>query len=242
MAETGERPAALELRRVHKAYAEGGTCHQVLEGVSAVIVAGEFIAVVGPSGSGKSTLLNLLAGLDRPDRGQVLIEGRDISGESDRTRTLLRRTGMGFVFQFFNLIEGLTVRENLRLPLELQGVVSAADDERLHALLDRVGLWGRRDSFSDRLSGGERQRVALLRALVHRPRIVFADEPTGNLDEVASRGALTLMRELVTDFAATLVMVTHSMSAAGYADRVLSLNAGRLESSEEASGSSERPV
>jgi putative ABC transport system ATP-binding protein len=219
---------AIELRGVVKSYVEGDSRHLVLAGVSERFGAGQIAVVLGRSGCGKSTLLNLVAGIDLPDSGDVLVDGEAINAMSDLDRTLYRRR-VGFVFQFYNLVPTLTVEENLLLPVELaRGTVDAAGRSRAAALLARVGLGDRGASFPDRLSGGEQQRVALARALVHAPRLLLADEPTGNLDEDTGESVLALMETLCREDGLTLIMATHSRAVADVADRVLRLEHGRL--------------
>ncbi len=226
-------PAPLiQLDRVSRSFREGGVERPVLSEVTASIGAGELAVILGRSGSGKSTLLNLIAGIDLPSSGRVLVDGRDLGALSERERTLFRRDRLGFVFQFFNLIPTLTVEENLLLPLELAGKVAADDRERALALLDRVGLGDRRRSFPDRLSGGEQQRVAVARALAHDPPLVIADEPTGNLDLETGIEVLELLDSLVRSRGKTLVMVTHAREVMGLADRVFTLTEGALLESE----------
>jgi putative ABC transport system ATP-binding protein len=186
------------------------------------------VAILGPSGSGKSTLLNLVSGIDLPDRGVVRIGDVDVTGLSERERTLLRRERVGFVFQFFNLLPTLTVLENLLLPAELAGRTGAEEHARARALLERVGLGERGDAFPDRLSGGEQQRVAIARALAHRPGLILADEPTGNLDEDTGEQVAALLDELVAGQGSTLVVVTHSRDLAARMDRVLRVDHGGL--------------
>ncbi len=212
---------------VKKRFREGDAVHVVLDGASATIGRGEFVALLGPSGSGKSTILNLLGGIELPDAGTVRVAGRDIAQLDETARTLFRRRSIGFVFQFFNLIPTLTVLENLLLPLELNGLDGGAAEAR--ALLERVGLADRAPSFPDRLSGGEQQRVAIARALIHRPELVLADEPTGNLDEDTGDRVIDVLEDLARGDGRTLVVVTHSEELARRADRVLRLNHGRLE-------------
>jgi len=219
---------ALRLRGIERAFREGNEVRTVLRGLDLDVAAGEFVALLGPSGSGKSTLLNLIAGIDVPDAGIVEVDGVAVHTLSERERTLLRRDRMGFIFQFFNLIPTLTVEENLLLSLELAGMVSAEGVARARMLLAEVGLTGRERSWPDRLSGGEMQRVALARALVHRPALVLADEPTGNLDRRTGERVLDLLVSLVRESGTTLVMATHSEAAAGRADRVFELADGRL--------------
>ena len=218
----------LELRNVTRTFDEGGKSRSVLRGANAEVQRGEIAVLIGRSGSGKSTLLHLIAGMDRPTAGDVLLEGVSVPGLSEHERTLLRRRRIGFVFQFFNLIPTLTVEENLRLPLELSGKTSAADFERARALLAEVGLADRGGAFPDRLSGGEQQRVAVARALVHDPAIVLADEPTGNLDLETGLQVLALLDRLTRQAGKTLIMVTHSREVIGLADRLFKLDEGRL--------------
>jgi len=202
--------------------------HRVLDGVDLAIGARGSVAIIGRSGSGKSTLLNLLCGIDRADSGTIELDGRDVGALGEPERTLYRRRNVGFVYQFFNLIPTLDAEENVRLPLELNGVRTAEARRRSEAMLARVGLADRSRSSVDTLSGGEQQRIAIARALVHEPRLVLADEPTGNLDEATAREIAPLLTELTASGRAMLVMVTHDRSLAAAADRVLELRAGRL--------------
>jgi putative ABC transport system ATP-binding protein len=219
--------SVLSANQLRKAYAMGGQNVQALDGVSFDILQGEFVAVMGPSGSGKSTLLHLLGGLDRPTDGEVTLAGKAISLLNDRQLTLVRRRNIGFVFQFFNLIPTLTAEENILLPLIIDGKKAGAYHERLEALLEMVGLTGRRDHKPDQLSGGEQQRVALARALITEPAIVLADEPTGNLDSKTGKAMMELLRESCKDRNQAIIMVTHDPRAASYADRVVFLRDGR---------------
>ena len=218
----------LRLEHVTKSFQEGGYSRHVLLSVDAEFGRGESAAIVGESGSGKSTLLNLISGIDRADSGSIWLEGRDLTRLDERDRTLYRRHHVGFIFQFFNLLPTLTVEENVVLPLELIGVNGMAAAQRAHALLDAVGLADRGKTFPDRLSGGEQQRVAIARALIHDPRLVLADEPTGNLDEDTGHQILTLLDRLTRRAGKNLILVTHSQDAASYADRILYLREGRL--------------
>jgi putative ABC transport system ATP-binding protein len=197
-----------------------------LGGVSLEIPAGQFAAVMGPSGSGKSTLMHILAGLDRPTSGTVSIDGTDITTLNDKKLTLLRRHNIGFIFQFFNLLPTLTAEENILLPLQIAS--TKPDAEWVEALIQRVGLGDRRNHRPAELSGGQQQRVAIARALVSRPTVIFADEPTGNLDSNTSGEILTVLREAVDDYQQTTVMVTHDAGASAIADRVLFLDDGLI--------------
>jgi putative ABC transport system ATP-binding protein len=219
----------VRIRNLSKAYMEGGRSHAVLRDVTLDLEPGESVALLGPSGSGKSTLLNLISGMDAPDRGRVEVSGTDLTTLNERDRTLFRRSHVGFVFQFFNLIPTLSVQENLLLPLELAGRIDAEHRARADALLSTVGLAGREGAFPDRLSGGEQQRVAVARALVLRPALVLADEPTGNLDREAGEVVLDLLDELVREEGSALMTVTHSRRVAERADRILVLRDGRVE-------------
>jgi putative ABC transport system ATP-binding protein len=218
----------IELRGLRKSYHEGETEHLVLADATGVVGRGELVVLVGPSGSGKSTLLNLISGIDLPSAGEVVIDGVVVTALGERERTLFRRRSIGFVFQAFNLIPTLTVAENLRLPLELNGRGGAREEARIAGLLERVGLADRARSFPDRLSGGEQQRVAVARALVHDPVLVLADEPTGNLDAEAAEEVLTLLDALTRGAGKTMLVATHSPRVLRLADRVLALRAHRL--------------
>jgi len=209
---------------VRKVFGEGPNRVEALRGVDLDLPSGEYTAIMGPSGSGKSTLMHCLAGLDSVDGGSVWVGPRDVSAMSDRERTLLRRDHVGFVFQAFNLVPSLTALENITLPLALAG--RHPEDAWLDRLVDITGLGDRLHHTPSELSGGQQQRVAVARALVTRPSIVFADEPTGNLDSRSSAGLLGFLRSCVTDLAQTIVMVTHDPVAASYADRVVFLADG----------------
>jgi putative ABC transport system ATP-binding protein len=200
----------------------------VLDQLQLEVGSGEYIAIVGESGSGKSTLLNLIAGLDRPDVGSVIIDGADIAHMHDDARTLTRRSKLGFVFQAFHVLPHLSVLQNVTLPLVLLGELPEAREQRARELLAEVGLCGREDSMPRELSGGELQRVAVARALVHRPALVLADEPTGNLDPDTATVVLDLLAREIRSRRAAGVLVTHSEAAAATADRVLRLDHGRL--------------
>ena len=218
----------LELRDVHHGYSEAGAWREVLRGVDLDVGEGGQLALVGQSGSGKSTLLHLIGGLDAAKSGRIRFEGRDLTDMGEPERTLWRRRHIGFIYQFFNLIPTLTVLENVLLPLELNGVAEAAGRRAALRLLEEVGLADRAESYPDRLSGGEQQRVAIIRALIHEPRLVLADEPTGNLDSATGEQVLDLLDRLVRARGRTLILVTHSAEVARRADRVVRLVDGRL--------------
>ena len=242
----------VRLENLSKDYTEGGQTRTILHGANASFAEGEFVAIRGRSGSGKSTLLNLLAAIDTPTGGDIYMavkpttdDGRQTTDDrrqpsviersevcitrlSPRDRTLFRRDNIGFVFQFFNLIPTLTVLENVLLPAELAGANGAGPTTRALELLDHVGLADRRAVFPDKLSGGEQQRVAIARALVQNPRLVLADEPTGNLDDATGNTVMALLDQMTRQAGKTLIMVTHSRKLAALADRVLTIEGGQL--------------
>jgi putative ABC transport system ATP-binding protein len=207
-------------------YGEGDTAVEALRGVSLGIEAGRMTAIMGPSGSGKSTLMHLLAGLDTPTKGSIAIDGIEITNLSEKKLTKLRRDTIGFVFQFFNLLPMLTAEENVTLPLEIAG--KKIDKKWLDDLLETVGIADRRHHRPAELSGGQQQRVAVARALVTKPKVLFADEPTGNLDSQSSKEVLQLLRRSVDEWGQTIVMVTHDAGAAAMADRILFIADGRI--------------
>jgi len=218
--------AAVEARDLTRTYGEGSTAVEALRGVDLEVRAGELVAVMGPSGSGKSTLMHILAGLDKPSTGTVMIAGTEITNLDDSQLTRLRRKHIGFVFQFFNLLPMLDAEENVLLPLSIAG--EKPDKEWLDELLTRMGIDKRRDHRPSELSGGEQQRVAIARSLVSRPTILFADEPTGNLDSKTGGEILDLIRDSVDSYGQTTVMVTHEPRAASTADRILFLSDGLI--------------
>ena len=226
--------AEVSLAQVSRAFQEGGRTRDVLRALSFEVGEGELVALLGRSGSGKSTLLNLIAGIDRPSSGRIVIDGREVSAMDERARTLFRRDHIGFVFQFFNLISTLTVEENVRLPLELAGASVSGARGEAQRLLEAVQLGDRGAQFPDRLSGGEQQRVAIARALVNQPAVVLADEPTGALDAETGRLVLGLLIELSRRRQTTVILVTHSAEVARAADRVLVLEDGKIEARSEA--------
>ena len=219
----------LEVRGITKSYG-GPSGRRVLDGLDFVVRPGEYVAITGESGVGKSTLLNLVAGLDVPDSGQILLEGRDLAGLDETARTRLRRARMGFVFQAFHLLPHLTVARNVGLPLALNGAAGPTAERRVQELLAAVGLEHRAGSLPRELSGGEMQRVAVARALVHRPALVLADEPTGNLDPDNAAVILEMLRAQIKRDSAAGVLVTHSATAAATTDRICELTRDGLRS------------
>lgn len=218
----------IELTGLNRSFQEGEKIHQVLQDLDAEFTKGEVVGLSGRSGSGKSTLLNIISGIDRPDKGKVLVSGMSLTDMSETDRTVFRRRNIGFVYQAFNLIPTLTVEENIRLVLELNGINDQQGDMRVEKLLNAVNLADRAGSFPDLLSGGEQQRVAIARALIHRPRIVLADEPTGNLDDRTASVVLHMLHDLVRKEGSLMIIATHSDTVAAGCDRVLSLRDGRL--------------
>jgi len=221
----GQVVQAVDLSR---RFGEGAAAVDALVGVTIGFERGRFVAIMGPSGSGKSTLMHILAGLDKPTSGTVILDGEEITSLGDRELTELRRDKLGFVFQFFNLLPVLTAEENLVLPLSIAG--RKPDREWVERLMRTVGLEDRRTHRPSELSGGQQQRVAVARALVSKPTVVFADEPTGNLDSKASDDVLLLLRQAVDEFGQTVIMVTHDPAAAAHADRLLVLRDGQIVS------------
>jgi putative ABC transport system ATP-binding protein len=217
----------LVVRDLSKSYG-GARPRAVLRGVSLDVRQGEYVAIMGESGVGKTTLLNIIAGLDPPDRGGVLLDGKDVAALDDVSRTRLRRSSIGFVFQAFHLLPHLTVEQNVGLPLSLNGVEETQAAERMAEILEAVGLAAAAGAYPRELSGGELQRVAIARALVHRPLLLLADEPTGNLDADTARQVLTLLRNQVKRQSASGILVTHSTLAAATADRILVLTSEGL--------------
>jgi putative ABC transport system ATP-binding protein len=209
----------ISLEKVDKFYGQ----EHILRGITLEIGKGEFVSITGSSGSGKSTLLNLIGGMDRPDRGRIIIDGEAISSCSEEDLTLYRRKKIGFIFQFFNLLPNITVFENIRMPLLLNGI----DDEgRVISIIQRVGLRGKEGSFPFELSGGQQQRVAIARALVHAPEIILADEPTGSLDSHTGEEIMELIKELSSEAGKTVVLVTHEAYLEKFADRTLKIRDG----------------
>jgi putative ABC transport system ATP-binding protein len=224
--ESGANGAVVVAHDLTRRYGQGQTCVDALRGVSVEIKKGELTAVMGPSGSGKSTLMHILAGLDKPSSGTVAIDGIELTTLGDTDLTKLRREHIGFVFQFFNLLPMLNAEENIKLPLTIAG--EKPDDEWFDQLTESVGLQDRLDHRPAELSGGQQQRVAIARALVSRPTVLFADEPTGNLDSKTGGEILDLLNESVGELGQTIVMVTHEARAASIANRVLFLADGLI--------------
>jgi len=218
----------IQLSHVCRHFIEGDKRHVVLNDVNASFTGGQAIAIRGRSGSGKSTLLNLISGIDAPDSGEVEVAGHRLNQLSERDRTLFRREHIGFIYQAFNLVSTLTVADNIRLVLELNRIPDREAATRIEELLVAVGLPDRANSYPDVLSGGEQQRVAIARALCHRPSIILADEPTGNLDDRTAEQVLALLDALLKNHGATMIVATHSASVADYCDRILELHDGQL--------------
>ena len=213
----------IEIRNVCKSFGTKDNRTQVLDNVSLSVREGEFISLMGASGSGKSTLLYLLGGLDTPDSGEIYLCGRDISKMRDKELSKLRREGLGFVFQFFNLVQNLTVEDNSLLPLVMDGQSPKEYRDRLDSILDTVGLSDKRRSYPSELSGGQQQRCAVARSVIYSPQILLADEPTGNLDSKSGSGIMELFRRICDENGITILMVTHSAECASYSDKVVNL-------------------
>lgn len=211
----------IRLEGVEKYYGD----HRVLKGINLEVQRGEFVSIMGSSGSGKSTLLNLIGGMDRPEKGRIVVNGEDISSYADEELTLYRRKKIGFIFQFFNLLPNITALENISMPLLLNGT---EDDEKADVFISRVGLRGKENSYPYQLSGGEQQRVAIARALIHDPEIILADEPTGSLDSETGKIIMDLIRQLTEETKKTVLLVTHESYIADYAKRTARIRDGVL--------------
>jgi len=225
---------AVTIKQLHHAYNRSTNERKIVNELFLNVENGETVAVVGRSGSGKSTLLNIIGGLEPVQQGHVQVLGNTLNEMSDSARTALRRTHIGFIYQAFNLIPTLNVADNITLPLALAGITSTDRNDALQPVLDAIGLEGRGEDYPDVLSGGEQQRVAIARALIHKPAIVLADEPTGNLDAQSGRRILSLLESLVSEQNSSLLLVTHSVEVARIADRVLIMTNGQLEPAEAA--------
>jgi putative ABC transport system ATP-binding protein len=225
---TDQPSTVVRCEGLKRRYGEGPAAVDALRGVDLEFPRGQLTSIVGPSGSGKSTLMHLLAGLDRPTEGRVWIDGTEITSLADDELTQLRRDKLGFVFQFFNLVPVLDAEENVVLPLRIAG--EKPDPAWVDSILERVGIADRRTHRPAELSGGQQQRVAIARALISRPAVVFADEPTGNLDSTSSAQVLDVLRASVDELGGTVIMVTHDPRVAAYADRVVLLVDGRISS------------
>lgn len=222
------RKTAIEAVNIRKEFNVGGTANRVLKDLSLEVMQGEFVSIMGQSGSGKSTLLYILGGLDQPTNGKVLMNGTDISHFNDEKMSMIRRRNIGFVFQFYNLIPNLNVEENIMLPLLLDGKKMKAYKEQLDQILEVVGLEDRRKHTPRELSGGQQQRVAIARALIANPEILFADEPTGNLDSKTGAEIMGLLKDINRKIGQTIIMVTHSREAAGCSDRIIKVQDGTI--------------
>lgn len=225
--------AAIAIDQLSHAYNRATKAHKIIDALCLTINKGETVAVVGRSGSGKSTLLNIIGGLEPVQQGEVQVLDQSLANLTDSQRTALRRKHIGFIYQAFNLIPTLTVGDNITLPLVLTGVKASNRHAELQPLLKAVGLDGRENDYPDVLSGGEQQRVAIARALIHKPALVLADEPTGNLDAQSGRQILGLLQSLVSEHQSSLVLVTHSLEVAGIADRTLIMSHGQLKSAQQ---------
>lgn len=234
--------AAIEARQLTKVFGFGTTRVEALRGLDLVVATGDFVAVMGPSGSGKSTLLHVIAGLDPPTSGQVLVGGEDIGQLSDDQLTVLRRRKIGFIFQAFNLLDVLSAEENVALPLVIDGVAESEAQRRARVTLDQVGMAHRAQHRPSELSGGEQQRVAIARALVTEPVVLMADEPTGNLDSANGDQVMQLLRGLVDRGQQTIFMVTHDAQHATLADRLILLRDGRIVDEKRQRGKSDARV
>lgn len=218
----------IEIKNIEKSFGTGENRFQVLKDISFAAKKGEFISLMGASGSGKSTLLYLLGGLDYPDSGEIILGGKDIARMNDKELSKFRRSKLGFVFQFFNLVQNLSVEDNIMLPLIMDGKNPKKYADKLSEILEITGLGDKRKSFPNQLSGGQQQRCAVARAVIYQPDILLADEPTGNLDSKSGEDIMKLFRKINKEKEITILMVTHSDKCAAYADRITTLSDGRL--------------
>lgn len=218
----------IEIKNICKSFGEKDNRTQVLKNVSLCVNKGEFISLMGASGSGKSTLLYLIGGLDSPDSGEIFLGGKNLAGMKDRELSKIRRSSMGFVFQFFNLVQNLSVEDNIMLPLIMDGRNPKKYADKLTEILDIVGLSDKRKNFPNQLSGGQQQRCAIARSVIYEPEILLADEPTGNLDSKSGKEIMELFSKLGREKGITILMVTHSEESASYADRIITLSDGQI--------------
>ena len=216
----------LTVENLHKSYQVGQTTYEVLKGISLEVEKGEFVAVIGPSGSGKSTLLHILGGVDRPTSGRVLMDGKDVYAQNEEQLAIFRRRQVGLIYQFYNLIPVLNVTENITLPVLMDG--QKVNQNRLAELMTTLNLTGRENHLPNQLSGGQQQRVSIGRALMNAPAVVLADEPTGNLDSKSSREIVELLKVSNEKYGQTLIVITHDESIALQADRILSIEDGKI--------------
>ena len=218
----------IEIKNICKSFGEKDNRTQVLKNVSLCVNKGDFISLMGASGSGKSTLLYLIGGLDSPDSGEIFLGGKNLADMKDRELSKIRRSSMGFVFQFFNLVQNLSVEDNIMLPLIMDGRNPKKYADKLTEILDIVGLSDKRKNFPNQLSGGQQQRCAIARSVIYEPEILLADEPTGNLDSKSGKEIMELFSELGREKGITILMVTHSEESASYADRIITLSDGQI--------------
>lgn len=218
----------IEIKDVHKSYNSNQIKLEVLKGIDLTIKQGEFVSIMGPSGSGKSTLLYIIGGLETPNKGEILIEDVIISSLSDKQQSKLRQDDIGFVFQFYNLVQHLNVEDNILLPIMIQGKKRKDYIEKLDSLLGKVGLLDKRNSFPRELSGGQQQRVAIARALINSPKIILADEPIGNLDSKSGKEVMELFKSINKELKTVVIQVTHSLDAAEYGDRIIHVRDGQI--------------
>ena len=223
----------IEARNLHKHYKQGNTVVKALNGVSFDVEKGEFVAIIGPSGSGKSTLLNLIAGLEPPTKGTIKMAGKQIENYTENQLVAFRRMNVGFIFQSYNLLNTMNAVENVALPLAFRGIGKEERNRLARKYLELVGLGDRMNNMASDLSGGQQQRVGIARALVCKPKIIFADEPTGNLDSKSTMDILHLLQDIVKENKQTLVMVTHDPNVSAYADRRIRIVDGMIDNSEE---------
>lgn len=218
--------AILEAKELYKSYGKGESAVKALDNVSLTVEKGEFVAIVGKSGSGKSTLLHILGAMDRPDKGTLTVDGEDVFSHKEEELAKYRRTKVGFVFQFFNLLPVMTAKENILVPVSLDG--AQADMEYLNSLASSLGIEDRLNHYPHQLSGGQQQRVAIARAMIAKPSVILADEPTGNLDSASGEQIITLLKNSIKEYNQTLILITHDMEIARHADRQITISDGKI--------------